>query len=332
MSPFRPAWWCRGRHAQTLCASVFRPTPSVPLRRERWELPDGDFLDVDALTAAAGAPLLLLLHGLEGCSRSKYALGLLRAARREGWQGLSLNFRSCSGVPNRLRRAYHAGDTADLAWVMQRVIAQQPQVALVAVGISLGGNVLLKYLGEQGEALPAQVRAAAAISTPFDLAASVRALEQGFSRVYMRALVRSLRRKAAAKLRLFPDLVNREALAAARTLTAFDNAFTAPLHGFADADAYWAASSSSAFLARVRRPTLLINAQDDPFLPAEALPTSSVSENHCLTADFPAGGGHVGFLAGTWPGRPVHWAEARTIAFLKAQLTNGQKKVNGRGN
>ena len=301
-------------------AMLFRPTPSVPLRRERWELPDGDFLDVDELVAPAGAPTLLLLHGLEGDSRAKYALGLLQQAQHAGWRGVSLNFRSCSGEPNRLRRAYHAGDTADLAWVIQRVIAHQPHAPVFVVGVSLGGNVLLKYLGEEGEDVPAPVRGAVAISAPFDLAASVRALEQGTGRVYMRPLVASLRRKAAAKLRLFPDALDRAALAAVRTLTAFDNVFTAPLHGFADAKAYWAASSSSAFLARIRRPTLLINAQDDPFLPAQALPTTqTIAANRYVTAEFPLHGGHVGFVAGT-PARPVYWAEDRAIAFLTAQL------------
>ncbi len=181
-APFRPAWWCRGPNAQTIWGSVLRPSPRVPLKRERWETPDGDFIDLDRLSAAPGAPILIVLHGLEGSSRSKQVLGLLEAAHRQGWAGLGMNFRSCSGELNRLPRSYHGGETSDLSWVIQRVRAENPGVSILCAGVSLGGNVLLKYLGEQGEGLPPEVVAAAAISTPFDLAASARRLEQGFSR------------------------------------------------------------------------------------------------------------------------------------------------------
>lgn len=289
----------------------------MPLVRARWDLPDGDFLDVDTLAAGASAPRLIILHGLESSSQAPAILELLHHARRRGWGGVALNFRGCSGEPNRLRRSYHGGDTGDVAWLIERVQAEHPASALLCAGMSLGGNVLLKYLGEQGEALPTAIRAAAAISAPFDLAASVQALGLGFSRVYEQRLVTSLKQKTLAKLAAHPDLVDRAALRSIRTLGEFDDLVTAPVHGFANAAAYWAASSSAPFLPRIRRPTLLINAEDDPFLPAEALPRQAVSDNPYLTAAFSPSGGHIGFVQGRWPGGAASaWAEARAIAFL----------------
>ena len=323
---FKPAWWCRNAHLQTIWANMLRPAPRVAVIRARWELPDGDFLDVDELAAGESAPRLIVLHGLESSSRATAVLGLLREAHRRGWGGVAVNFRSCSGEPNRLRRSYHGGETADLAWVIAQVQARHPESPLACAGISLGGNVLLKYLGEQGDALPEAVRAAATISAPCDLAASARALEQGFSRVYGHRLVANLKRKTFMKLTRYPDVVDPAALQAVRTLAAFDDLVTGPVHGFSDAAAYWAASSSAPFLPRIRRPTLLINAEDDPFLPAEALPRQAVSENPFLTAAFTAAGGHVGFLTGRFPGARIAWAEIRAAAFLAEHL---QEKPEG---
>ena len=271
---------------------------------------------MDELAAAAGAPRIIVLHGLESSSRSTQVLGLLREAHRCGWGGVAVNFRGCSGAPNRLRRSYHGGDTADLAWVVAHISARHPASPILCAGFSLGGNVLLKYLGEQGDTLPAQVRAAVAISAPVDLARSAHALEHGFSRVYGRRLAASLTRKTLEKLARYPDLVDARALRAVRTLPQFDDLVTAPVHGFKNAADYWAASSSAAFLPRIRRPTLLINAQNDPFLPADALPTRAVSENSFLDAEFPASGGHLGFLEGCWPAVPIAWAERRAAHFL----------------
>ena len=292
----------------------------MPLARERWELPDGDFLDVDVLAADAAAPRVIVLHGLESSSRATQVRGILREAHRRGWGGVAVNFRGCSGAPNRLRRSYHGGDTADLAWVIDRVRAQYPSSPILCVGFSLGGNVLLKYLGERGEALPEQVRAAVAISAPVDLALSATSLERGFSRVYGSRLVTSLKRKTFQKLTRYPDLVDARALRAVRTLAEFDDLVTGPMHGFKDAADYWARSSSAAYLSRIHRPTLLINARDDPFLPAAALPVRAVAENAFLSAEFPAAGGHLGFLSGWWPGRPKAWAEQQAIAFCLAHL------------
>ena len=328
---FQPAWWCRSAHLQTIWAGILRPSPRVSLARVRWELPDGDFLDVDELAAGESAPRLIVLHGLESSSRAAVVLGLLSRANQRGWGGVAVNFRGCSGEPNRLRRSYHGGDTADLVWVIAQVRAQHPSSPIVCVGFSLGGNVLLKYLGEQGQVLPEQVRAAAAISAPFDLAASVEALGQGFSRVYQNRLVITLKQKTFQKLAQHPDLVDGDALRAVRTLGEFDDLVTAPVHGFSDAAAYWAASSSAQFLPRIRRPTLLINAEDDPFLSSEALPRQAVAENPFLTAVFTSAGGHIGFLAGRWPGVPTAWAERRAAEFL-AQYVQGGYNVRLTGN
>lgn len=293
-------------------------------------MPDGDFLDLDRVGAASNVPILIVLHGLEGSSRSKHVRRLLGAVSQVGWEGLAMNFRSCSGEPNRLRRAYHGGETTDLAWVIQRLATQDPQRAIVCVGVSLGGNVLLKYLGEQAEHAPVQLRAAVAISTPFDLSVSVKQMESRIGRMYMQGLLSSLKRKTWAKLQQYPDLVDPTALRAVRTIADFDHLVTGPIHGFADGPAYWRSSSSISFLATIRRPTLLINATDDPFYPAGALPTRAVVENPALTATFVKRGGHLGFISGRWPGRPVFWAEQQTMAFLQEHLkTPGQLQTGG---
>jgi len=317
---FRPAWWCRGRHAQTLWGALFRPTPPVPLRRERWETPDGDFLDIDRVEGTSRAPALIVLHGLEGSSRSKPVLGVMAAAHRIRWEVVGINFRSCSGESNRLRRAYHGGDSTELGWVIDRVIAENPTRAIGCVGVSLGGNVLLKYLGEYGEQVPQQVRAASAISTPFDLGIAVRYVERGMSQLYMRNLVSSLKKKTFAKLARYPDLVDPMRLRAVRTLAEFDHVVTGPLHGFQDGQTYWQSSSSASRLSTIRRPTLLINAEDDPFFPGEALPREAIARNCHLTAEFPQAGGHTGFISGRWPGQATSWAVERAMHFLREQL------------
>ncbi len=319
---FKPAWWCRSGHAQTIWAATLRVMPSVPLKREQWETPDGDFLNIDRVSAKVGQPTLIVLHGLEGSSATTHVRGFLRAAFDLGWQGLGVNFRSCGGEPNRLRRFYHGGETTDLHWIIERLSKQDPNALIFCVGISLGGNVLLKYLGEQADGAPAQLRAAAAISTPFDLAASAHAFEKdSFNRIYMRRLVRSLKQKAFHKLKRYPDLADHRRLAAVRTIVEFDEVVTAPLNGFADAKSYWQASSSKRFLASIRRPALLINAMDDPLVPADSLPRQEeVAKNPRLSALFTEAGGHVGFVAGEWPNQPLFWAQESAIYFLTEHM------------
>lgn len=314
-SDFRPAAWCPGPHAQTIFGSLLRPVLAPPLIRERWETPDGDFIDVDRLSGAAQSPLLVALHGLEGSSRSRQILGFLSAAQQAGWQGLAVNFRSCSGQPNRLPRSYHGGETSDLEWIVTRLIDENPKRTLFCVGASLGGNILLKYLGERAGALPPQLQAAAAISTPFDLARSARAIEKGFARVYMKRLVSNLKAKTRTKLKQFPRLVDSGALESIQTVAEFDELVTAPVHGFKNADDYWSRSSSGQFLSKISRPTLLINAKDDPFFPAELLPEKTVRSNRHLTAEFPECGGHIGFICGA-PLTARCWAQNRAMQFF----------------
>jgi predicted alpha/beta-fold hydrolase len=239
-----------------------------------------------------------------------------------------MNFRSCSGEPNRLERSYHGGDTSDLAWVIQRLTAHDPQQMICCVGVSLGGNVLLKYLGEQGAAAPPNLKAAVAISAPFDLAASARAFEQdAWNQMYMRRLVRSLKQKTMTKLTRYPALVDRRRLAGIETIAEFDEAVTAPVYGFASAESYWAAASCSPFLSSIRRPTLLINAKDDPLIPLRVLPTTSVVQNPFLAAEVPAGGGHAGFISGSLPIRPMFWAEEQALAFCRRHAARLENSV-----
>jgi predicted alpha/beta-fold hydrolase len=315
---FSPAWWLPGPHAQTLGARLLRSRAVGPeLRRERVELPDGDFLDLDATDGGPDGPLVVVLHGLEGSARSGYARQVYRALLARRIASVGLNFRSCSGVLNRTPRLYHSGETGDLRFVLELLRRRFPGRLLGAVGFSLGGNILLKYLGEEGAAAP--LIAAAAISVPFDLAAGARRLERGFSRAYRRYLVGKLKRKTLAKAALLDGRVDLERVRRSRTFVEFDDAATAPLHGFADASDYYARSSSNRFLAAIRVPTLLIHSQDDPFLPAGAIPGATVAENPFLRAEFPERGGHVGFVSGP-PWAPEFWAEERAAEFLAGHV------------
>jgi predicted alpha/beta-fold hydrolase len=325
--PFKAAWWCSGPNQQTILSVALRPVRRLPLERRRWELPDGDFLDADWLPGPAGTPILIVLHGLEGSSDSRYVHSMLGAAQAEGWRGLGLNYRGCSGEPNRLPVSYHGGATADLAWVVNQIVKENPGAPIVLVGASLGANILVKYIGENGDRLPEAVKAGVAISTPFDLALSAHTLEQGSARFYMKRLVASMKLKAQAKLKKFPGYVDAGKLEAVKTLTEFDDLVTGPVHGFKDANDYWSHSSSVKFLGGVRRPVLLISSKDDPFFPGSALPAAEVSANRFLTADFTERGGHVGFLTGWVPGRAGSWIEGRALYFLKEQL---QKQPSSR--
>lgn len=322
MSPadFQPAWWCRGQHVQTIWGALFRPLRRLSLIRERWETPDGDFVDVDRSEEISTEPRMLILHGLEGSSQSREIRGLIGVAQQADWEAVALNFRSCSGEPNRLQASYHAGHTTDIKWVIERLVAEDAERPIVCVGVSLGGNILLKYLGEQGDQLPDQVRAAVAISTPFDLSVAVKYMESGFRQLYMRMFVWKLKQKVYAKLRHYPEMVDRGDLRAVRTIADFDHLITAPLNGFKDGHEYWSACSSATFLSSIRRPTLLLNAKDDPFFPGESLPHEQVSLNPQLTADFPDSGGHVGFITGDSPLHAVSWAENRILSFFQEHL------------
>jgi uncharacterized protein len=319
---YRPAWWVPGGHAQTLWGKFFRPRPPLPVRIERWDTPDGDFVDVWRLDAPSGSPRLFFLHGLEGTIRSHYVSGLFRQALARGWAADLLIFRGCGDEPNRLRRFYHSGETGDLAFALGRVIEQHPGSPILIAGVSLGGNVLLKYLGERGDDLPSEVRGAATISVPYDLERGARHLSHGFSRVYDRHFLRTLRQKAREKLARFPDLFDAAALERARTIYEFDDAVTAPVHGFVDAHDYYSRSSSIHWVGTVARPTLLLSSYDDPFLPPDVLDDvrARARLNANLTLEFTRQGGHVGFVTGQLPLKAAYYAEWRVCEFLATTL------------
>ena len=320
--PFHRAAWLPGPHVGTVYASVARPFPRPRFRRERWELPDGDFVDVDRLDGARRrAPALVISHGLEGNSRASYVRGLAAAASRRGFAVAAWNFRGCSGEPNRLLRQYHSGDTGDLGAIVDRLSAEDPGRPIVLAGFSLGGNQLVKWLGERGDDLPAAVRSAVAISVPFDLSLCATALDgPGFwPWVYRERFLRRLRRKALRKAAEHPGRIDADSVRRASTFSAYDGLVTAPLHGFESAGDYWTRSSSAQFVAGVRRPLLLLSADDDPLVPARSLPVEAAGRNPAVTLEVTSGGGHVAFVSGT-PWRPVFWAEERAVDFLAGCL------------
>jgi uncharacterized protein len=319
---YSPAWWIPGGHLQTLWGKLFRLQPLAPTTLERWETPDGDFVELHRLPAAPGAPRVLLLHGLEGTVHSHYAQGLLNEAARRRWGADLLIFRSCGSEPNRTRRFYHSGETTDAALVLDRISREYPTSSLAIAGVSLGGNVLLKFLGERGNDLPPQLKAAAAISVPFDLSRSSRRINRGLSRFYQQFFLNSLRRKAQEKADRFPDLAPADKISGLRTLEDFDNLITGPLHGFRNAEDYYQQSSSLPRLEHIRLTTLLLSAFDDPMLPPEVLDEvrDVARRNPALHLEFVKRGGHAGFITGSWPWRPFYYAEYRVGEFFAEQF------------
>lgn len=320
--PFHAAPWARGSHAQTLLARMLRPAKGPPLTRERVGTPDGDFLDVEwGPDPGATAPVALVLHGLEGSARRRYMLSMCRELLARGVRPVAMSFRGCSGEPNRTPRFYHSGETGDPTLVLELVRRRCPGRPVGAVGFSLGGNALLKLLGERPDGGRGLVDATAAISVPFDLAAGERLLEASrMGRVYTSYFLRSLRTKVREKAALLDGSIRIDAALRARTLREFDDAATAPLHGFRDADDYYARCSSDRFITGVAVPTLVLHSRDDPFLPAEAIPLEALAVNPHVVAVLPEQGGHVGFLGRT-PWRPIFWAEEEAARFLAANLS-----------
>jgi len=289
-------------HWQTIRAALF-PPPAVSFKRERWDTPDGDFIDVDY--AGEGQRLMVLFHGLEGCSDSHYARALARALPAAGWRVAIPHWRGCSGEPNRKPRAYHSGDSAEVDWIVRRFAAP-----VDALGISLGGNALLKWLGERGADAKRLVRRAAAVSAPLDLAAAGAALDRGLNRLlYTRMFLSTLKPKSLAQLERFPGLFDRARVSASRTFREFDDVYTAPLHGFRGVDHYWTSSSSGPWLERIAVPTLVLNARNDPFLPKQALLAATHKAAPCVLLELPRTGGHVGFHN--------EWLANRLIQFFR---------------
>lgn len=305
--------WLPGGHLQTIWASIIG-APQVTYRRERWERPDGDFIDLDWVDGPAAAPLVVVFHGLEGSSDSPYARALMAEVRQRGWRGVVPHFRGCSGEPNRLPRAYHSGDAAEIDAILRHVAASLGEAPLYAAGVSLGGNALLKWLGEQGANARQFVHAAAAVSAPLDLPVAGATLDQGFSRIYAARFLTTLKAKALAKLERFPQLYDREALLAVDTLKGFDTLVTAPLHGYRDADDYWTRAASKPGLRFIAVPTLVLNARNDPFMPGDVLPEAHEVAPQ-VTLEFPETGGHVGFVSGPFPGSSG-WLPKRLLDYF----------------
>jgi predicted alpha/beta-fold hydrolase len=316
-APYSAPWWLPGGHSQTIYAALLGGARAPAYSRERWQTPDGDFIDLDRAGGRTDAPLLVLFHGLEGSSGSHYARALARAFAAAGWRVAAPHFRGCSGEPNRLVRAYHSGDSAEIGWMLERFAAEAGRAPIAAVGISLGGNALLKWLGESGQQAAGLLRCAVAVSAPLDLMASGDALGKGFNRVYSSLFLSSMKKKAAEKAVRFPGLFDARAASRARSLRDFDDAVTAPLHGFRDTDDYWTRASSKPGLSAIRTPTLLLNARNDPFLPARALPRPD-EVSPCVELDFPRQGGHVGFVSGPFPGN-FDWFTERIMSFVRKQ-------------
>ena len=312
-STFRPAWWLPGPHLQTLYPSLFRKRRAPALTRERLELADGDFVDID-WTASDGDMTVLILHGLEGSLESHYSGGLLCALEHSGYKAGLMYFRGCSGEPNRLPRSYHSGDTGDLDTVIRHIRKLRPGKPLAAIGVSLGGNVLLKWLGEQ--AGNADITTAIAISVPLDLHEAAVKLGNGASRIYQHHLLKRLRDSVTIKATRHEPPFPLDRLDELDSFHKFDNEVTAPLHGFRDVDDYYARSSSKQFLKRIEIPTLLLQAVDDPFLPPEALPKYD-ELGPAVTLELARHGGHVGFVTGGNPFKPRYWLEERALHHLE---------------
>lgn len=322
---YRAPWWLPGGHIQTLYAALCVPLPKVSYQRNRWGTPDGDIVAVDVVAGPADAPLVVLFHGLEGGAQGHYALSIMAEIQRRNWRGIVPHFRGCGGEPNRLPRAYHSGDTAEIEWMLQRIRAIAGAAPLFAVGVSLGGNALLKWAGERSVIAADVVSAIVAVSVPFELAATGDHLARGLNRIYTWNFLRTLKQNSRHKLKAFPGLFDGAAMERARTMREFDDAVTAPLHGFKNVDDYWTRASSKPALRLIRVPTRLIHARNDPFTPEHTLPTTGdVSDQ--VSIDFNATGGHCGFVSGPFPGQLASLPK-RVTRFIDQQLALKRSQV-----
>jgi len=319
--PFKPAWWLTNPHLQTLWP-VFcrRRIKSLAPKRERVELTDGDFVDLDWVGEGAG-PIVVILHGLEGSIQSSYVQGMLHAVVKQGWRGVCMHFRSCSGEPNRLSRVYHSGETGDIAEVVHHLKQREPETPLTAIGFSLGGNVLLKWLGETGQKNP--LTAAIAVSVPFELTKAANKMNHGFSRLYQWRLLNSLCKKIKWKFQHQPAPFDMSILSTFNTLRDFDNHITAPLHGFLDEEDYYTQSSSRPYLQHIKIPTLLLQSKDDPLVGDNGLPEQN-ELSASVQLELSEKGGHVGFITGYSPLKPIYWLDQRAPLFFLPYLANSR--------
>lgn len=309
-SSYRAPVWLRGGHWQTVHPVLFRNVGYVTSQRERLELDDGDFLDLD-WSGSSSAKLAIISHGLEGSSRGTYVQGMARVLVSRGWDVLAWNMRGCSGEMNRLPSFYHSGKTEDLDLVIRHAKKVHPAKSIDLAGFSLGGNLTLKYVGERGESIDPMIRRAVAFSVPCELACCSHALEKKGNRLYMERFLKTLRRKVVAKQRLFPEALDVKGVESIRTFAEFDGRFTAPLHGFRCADEYWERSSCRHVLKDISIPSLLVNAANDPILGKDCYPVEEARSSESFHLEIPENGGHCGFGAGG-----EYWSETRTADFL----------------
>lgn len=303
--------WLKNGHLQTIIPAKLLAKPTMGYRRERWSCPDGDFIDLDFVDALPGKPLVVMFHGLEGNSDSHYARALMAAVQERGWAGVVVHFRGCSGVLNEAPRFYHSGDSAEVDWILRRLHLEQAGRSLYVCGVSLGGNALLRWLGESQHQAEF-VQAACSISAPLDLAQGGAALGSGFNMLYTRIFLRTLKPKCLQKLVQYPGLFDRQRMLAARDLYEFDNVVTAPLHGYTSTEDYWQRASAKFVLNEITLPTLVLNARNDPFLPGRYLPTQASAS---VTLEYPEHGGHVGFAGGGFPANNS-WLPTRVLHFF----------------
>jgi len=309
-SSYRSPWWLSGQHLQTIYPATWMPVPSIAYRRERWSTPDEDFIELDWVDGPTSQPLVILFHGLEGSSASHYAKRIMSAVQQQGWRGVVVHFRGCSGEPNLLPRSYHCGDSAEIDWILKR-FRQNEHGEIYALGVSLGGNVLLKWLGEQQSQANRVIDKVVTISTSLDLPTTGKVLGQGFNRFYSQLFLKTLQPKALALIKNHRLAFDTVGIMQADNLWDYDNRFTAPLHGFKDADDYWQQSNCRPYLREITLPTLLINARNDPFLPEANLPKQNEVSDY-VRFDFPAHGGHAGFANKN----ADDWLTKRLLCFL----------------
>jgi uncharacterized protein len=312
-STYRPPLLFSNPHVQTVFPSVFRKVNGVSYRRERIDTPDDDFLDLDFSTVGSSR-IVIVLHGLEGDSGRAYVTGMVKAFNRRGWDALALNFRGCGGEINRQLRFYHSGDTEDLQTTIDYVIAKNTYSEIALIGFSVGGNVVLKYLGERGTNVPPLIEKAVVFSVPCDLATSAVKIASQENRIYMKRFLRMLHRKIRMKMRAMPGSIHDEGFDRIKDFRDFDNRYTAVFHGFKGAEDYWSSSSSKQFLAGIAMPTLLVSAQDDPFLTQECFPADEAASSSSFFLEVPAHGGHVGFV--TFNNGGEYWSESRAADFI----------------
>lgn len=318
-SSFKPAWWLPNSHLQTLWPVLCKRSIKIPLKRERIDLPDGDFIDLDWSPAEnPDSPLILMLHGLEGSIESHYAKSMLLQFMGRGWRGVFMHFRGCSGEHNRLTRTYHSGDTEDVAFVVQALKKREPKLQLAAIGYSLGGNVLLKWLGETGA--DNLLRAAIAISVPFELHKAASRIQKGFSKFYQWYFIQCLRQRFAKKFKSTTSPkdgpgFDLQLIHQVSTMYDWDDKITAPLHGFSGVLEYYTTASSRQYLRHIEVPTLILHAKDDPFMSEDVIPEPH-ELSKCVQLEITETGGHVGFVTGKYPWKPKYWLEERVPEFF----------------